>query len=321
MNDNYYLLLGLAPDATAVEIKNAAQYQMAELKAAYTRLSQHSAGTGANQDYQLLGISAHANPDALQAAAQRQIAAIKEAYSLLSDPLRRQAYDRQLQTAAPASAAQPQAGPVPLQQKPAPALKTKPTPPDHDPYAAPQTDMADFEVPDLVLATRLRRLAAVLLDGLIYLLALTPLLFVAFQGGLFAAAMEDTAEGAAEGAAEGGIEGAVEGASLPMEAFGSLMLGIMALLILGLLIVNLVLLYRNGQTIGKRLLSIKIVRTDGTRCGLRRIFFLRWLPVGLLGAIPVVGAFISLADALLIFQQSRKCLHDLFADTIVVEVA
>jgi len=316
MNDNYYLLLGLAPDATAVEIKNAAQHQMDELKAAYTRLSQHSAGTGANRDYQLLGISAHANPDALQAAAQRQIAAIKDAYILLNDPARRQAYDRQLQTAAPANAAQPQAEPVPLQQKPAPALKTKPTPPDHDPYAAPQTDMADFEVSDLVLATRLRRLAAVLLDGLIYLLAFTPLLFAAFQGGLFAAMQ------ASEEAADGVVEGADAAASLQsMEIFSPLLLGIMGLLMLGIVIANLVLLYRNGQTIGKRLLSIKIVRTDGERCGLLRIFFLRWLPVGLLGAIPLVGPLISLADALLIFQQSRKCLHDLFADTIVIEVA
>ena len=34
--------------------------------------------------------------------------------------------------------------------------------------------------------------------------------------------------------------------------------------------------------------------------------------------VPIVGAFYALVDCLLIFRESRRCLHDNIADTIVV---
>jgi uncharacterized RDD family membrane protein YckC len=36
--------------------------------------------------------------------------------------------------------------------------------------------------------------------------------------------------------------------------------------------------------------------------------------------IPVVGRLINLVDPLLIFGKERRCLHDLIADTIVVDI-
>ncbi len=84
------------------------------------------------------------------------------------------------------------------------------------------------------------------------------------------------------------------------------------------LIVNIPLLYRYGQTIGKRIMGIRITRTDGTRAGLARIVVLRYILMGLVNAIPVVGVITSLLDPLLIFQKSRRCLHDLIADTVVL---
>jgi uncharacterized RDD family membrane protein YckC len=104
------------------------------------------------------------------------------------------------------------------------------------------------------------------------------------------------------------------------EAEPTMAVTIMVVLMIALTIVNFVLLYRYGQTIGKRLLSIKIVRTDYSRAGLLRIIFLRALPIGLLSSIPGVGGIISLVDPLLIFQDSRRCLHDHLADTIVINV-
>jgi len=95
---------------------------------------------------------------------------------------------------------------------------------------------------------------------------------------------------------------------------------LMTLLIIALTIANFVLLYRYGQTIAKRLFSIKIVRTDYSRAGLRRIIFLRALPIGLLSNIPGVGGVIALLDPLFIFQDSRRCIHDHIADTIVIKV-
>ena len=76
----------------------------------------------------------------------------------------------------------------------------------------------------------------------------------------------------------------------------------------------------NGQTVGKKLVGIKIVRTDGTPATVARILFLRLAPLQLAGAlIPVIGGIVGLVDVLLIFRQSRKCLHDNIADTIVIK--
>lgn len=82
---------------------------------------------------------------------------------------------------------------------------------------------------------------------------------------------------------------------------------------------NCVWLHRYGQTVGKRALGIRIVRSSGERASLGRIFALRYLPVTLLGAIPYLGPVFSLVDILLVFRDSRQCLHDQIADTIVVK--
>jgi uncharacterized RDD family membrane protein YckC len=71
---------------------------------------------------------------------------------------------------------------------------------------------------------------------------------------------------------------------------------------------------RNGQTIAKKWLGIKVVRTDGSQASLGRIFWLRNVVNALLGIIPLYG----LIDVLLIFSDSRQCIHDKIADTIVV---
>jgi uncharacterized RDD family membrane protein YckC len=66
------------------------------------------------------------------------------------------------------------------------------------------------------------------------------------------------------------------------------------------------------------MLGIKIVRNDGSRAGLGRIFWLRMFVPGLVGAIPLVGGLFGLIDPLFIFGEEKRCLHDLIADTIVV---
>jgi uncharacterized RDD family membrane protein YckC len=71
---------------------------------------------------------------------------------------------------------------------------------------------------------------------------------------------------------------------------------------------------RNGQTIAKKWLGIKVVRSDGSKASLGRIFWLRNVVNALLGVIPLYG----LIDILLIFSDNRQCIHDKLADTIVV---
>jgi uncharacterized RDD family membrane protein YckC len=77
----------------------------------------------------------------------------------------------------------------------------------------------------------------------------------------------------------------------------------------------------NGQSIGKRIVGIKVVRTDGSRASFARIFLLRNVVNALPNLLPYVGWLYQLVDPLLIYQESRQCLHDRIADTIVIRCA
>ena len=75
-------------------------------------------------------------------------------------------------------------------------------------------------------------------------------------------------------------------------------------------------LAQNGQSIGKRWRGIRVVRMDGSRASLGRIVFLRnFMPAALSSFCGLVG----IVDALLIFGQDKRCLHDMIADTKVVK--
>lgn len=76
----------------------------------------------------------------------------------------------------------------------------------------------------------------------------------------------------------------------------------------------------NSQTIGKRILGIRIEAISGGRASLSKIVFLRTLPFSCIANIPVVGGGLILADTLLIFRKDRRCLHDHLAGTQVVKV-
>ena len=75
---------------------------------------------------------------------------------------------------------------------------------------------------------------------------------------------------------------------------------------------------QHGQTIGKKLVAIRIVRKDGKPIDAIRIITHRILPVQLAGQVPCVGSLAVLVDALLIFRTDHNTLHDDIADTKVV---
>lgn len=85
------------------------------------------------------------------------------------------------------------------------------------------------------------------------------------------------------------------------------------------IVYTIYLVNKNGQTIGKKLLGIKVVRSNGTKASLGRIFWLRNVVNAIPGMIPMIGYFYVLADHLWIFSERRQCLHDKIADTIVVK--
>jgi uncharacterized RDD family membrane protein YckC len=165
-----------------------------------------------------------------------------------------------------------------------------------NPYAPPQAAVKD--IPDSsagsVPADRGTRLVAVILDGIILMaMVYLPLLVGGGMGGAIA-----VATGRVDPAAFFGV-----GALLAC-------IGLIAWIWL-----NVVFVHRNGQSIAKKLLGIKVVRSDGSRASLGRIFWLRNFVNSLLGIIPLYG----LIDALLIFGEPRQCVHDKIADTIVIK--
>jgi uncharacterized RDD family membrane protein YckC len=87
---------------------------------------------------------------------------------------------------------------------------------------------------------------------------------------------------------------------------------------IGWLVLTILFVSRNSQTIGKKMLGIKVVRTDGSRASFGRIFWLRNVVNTLPSFIPLVGNFYGLVDSLLIFSEKQQCVHDKIADTIVV---
>jgi uncharacterized RDD family membrane protein YckC len=95
-----------------------------------------------------------------------------------------------------------------------------------------------------------------------------------------------------------------------------------AVMFLGLLaiaIVQIVLLSKHGQTIGKKVLKVRIVRADdGGYPGFVKAVLLRAFVPALIGGVPAAGSIFSIVDILFIFRSDRRCIHDLIAGTRVV---
>jgi len=90
--------------------------------------------------------------------------------------------------------------------------------------------------------------------------------------------------------------------------------------IIALMIANVVLLTLRGQSIGKLLTGIQIVRAqDQLRAGFVKAVMLRWFLFAVINSIQFIGLPLMLGDFLLIFRSDRRCLHDLVADTVVVK--
>jgi len=78
------------------------------------------------------------------------------------------------------------------------------------------------------------------------------------------------------------------------------------------------LLKTRGQTIGKSLIGIRIVTTENHHPDFLNLLLKRYLPLNVVGYIPVVGPYLTLAEVLFIFRSDKRCLHDLIAGTKVI---
>ncbi|HYO56940.1 RDD family protein [Archangium sp.] len=81
---------------------------------------------------------------------------------------------------------------------------------------------------------------------------------------------------------------------------------------------QLYLLATTGQSLGKRAMGIKVVRTDGSPVDLGRLILLRNVVPMFIG-VATCNLF-TLVDPLFIFSAERRCLHDHLADTKVIMV-
>jgi len=170
-------------------------------------------------------------------------------------------------------------------------------------YAPPKSVVADLPPNDDALqkAGRGRRLAAAFIDGLLVSLPFVPCYVVALPAMMH----------------QNGQPTALAVWSAIFATGFWFFLALTALVCIA--VITAVLVHRNGQTIGKKWLGIKVVRTDGSRATLGRIFWLRYLLNSVIGLIPVIGRFYVLVDSLFIFGNAKRCCHDYIADTIVVE--
>jgi uncharacterized RDD family membrane protein YckC len=170
---------------------------------------------------------------------------------------------------------------------------------EYQDFRPPEAILADAPAPPLELASRWARLGAKCVDGLVFGATVTVI-------GIGAAVIIPQM-------VHRRLDHQVTVALGVLGGLGAF------LALLALVVWNCVWLKRYGQTVGKRALRIRIVRSNGEPATLGRIFLLRFLPATLLGTIPVLGHIFTLVNLLLIFRDSHQCLHDQFADTIVVK--
>lgn len=168
----------------------------------------------------------------------------------------------------------------------------------YDPYQAPQSAPPAEFVPYAggdELASPWIRLGAALLDSLIGLLVMGPLMWV---GGFYSAV----------------IAAARAGDSAPL----GLIFGWSAVSFIAFVLIQGYPLYKSGQTWGKKAVGIRIVDMDGDVPPLGQLLLMRYVIGQVASQVPYVGRIYSLVDALFIFRQDRRCIHDLIAGTRVV---
>ena len=165
-----------------------------------------------------------------------------------------------------------------------------------NPYAPPRAVVRDIADPSALAtpADRGTRLGASILNGIIFgAMVYVPMLFGAMVSGATAAARGESGPG-------------------PMGSVG------VVVAVIGFIVwfwLTIMYMARNGQSIGKKLVGIKVVRTDGSPASLGRLIWLRNVVNGLISIVPLYG----FVDALFIFGESRQCLHDKIADTVVLK--
>jgi uncharacterized RDD family membrane protein YckC len=166
-----------------------------------------------------------------------------------------------------------------------------------NPYAPPQVDVLPPADPSQNhrLASLGRRFVASMIDTFLLLAILMPVMWFT---GFMTRSLENAQAGDSAGLEE------------VLWAVVSFLLFV---------VLNWVPLFE-GQTIGKRVMKMRIVRKDGQPATRSHIILKRSLPVQLIALLPTAGNFLVLLDTVMIFRSQRNTFHDDFADTKVIDV-
>lgn len=164
---------------------------------------------------------------------------------------------------------------------------------EFNPYAPPTAHVYDVAAPagaEVIPASRLARFGAAMIDSIS--------VAVLFYGPITFATLSSTTG-----------DPATVLAGVGLGALGGLIL----------VALNVVFVARNSQSLGKKLVGLKVVRMDGSHASFARILFRRNAINWVLSLVPWLGAVYGIIDVLFIFSSSEQCLHDRIADTIVVD--
>lgn len=164
---------------------------------------------------------------------------------------------------------------------------------------------------EVELATPWQRIGAVLINNIITALLYVPMIMGA--GNSYAAYVA-----------------ASEGDAIPADGGGSgLWIGVSVVLLLIWGVYQVVLMSKTGQSVGKKLMGIRVITLDGENPGfvgtvlMREVVF--GLILGVISIIPVLGSIVYLgvmiALLVMIFLESRerRTLQDMLAKTLVVK--
>lgn len=160
--------------------------------------------------------------------------------------------------------------------------------PGKNPYAPPRARVRDVAAPkaELILAERSARLGAAIVDGLIF----AAMVYIPMIIGMVLSSEPDS-----------------------MFMMIGLVLTFVGFIVWAYL--TLKQMSATGQSLAKKYFNIKVVLSDGSQASLSRLIWRRNILNALLGIIPLYG----IVEILFIFGESRQCIHDKLADTLVVE--
>ena len=172
-----------------------------------------------------------------------------------------------------------------------------------NPYAAPREasiqDPQLFSAGEAQLATRSERFAGSFIDGIIAI----PFVFgLAFLMGAALVVF--------------GLDPSGPAFEIISSFVGAAIFGIVFLTINGYLLAT------KGQSVGKLIMKTQIVSdSTGTILPFGPLVLKRYIPLWAISALPIIGFWFGMANAVAIFRANRKCIHDDIAGTKVIKLS